>query len=160
MLEDVSNILSNGEVPNLFDKIKIKIPEILEKMKYNEVKRGDVILLMNKKLQEAGIRNADSNMAWNKFVLSIKTHLHFILVQSPSGDSLKNRLRSYPNLINCATINWFHPWPADALFETSKSLLKDMELEDDVRKKITGICVEFHESVKILSTRYREEDKR
>lgn len=94
MLEDVSNILSNGEVPNLFDKIKIKIPESLEKIKYNEVKRGDVILLMNKKLQEAGVRNADAAMAWNKFILNIKSHLHFILVQSPSGDSLKNRLRS------------------------------------------------------------------
>jgi hypothetical protein len=31
MLEDISNILNNGEVPNLFEpKTKIKVPEIIQ----------------------------------------------------------------------------------------------------------------------------------
>ncbi|MEQ2218273.1 hypothetical protein XENOCAPTIV_000822 [Xenoophorus captivus] len=34
---------------------------------------------------------------------------------SPIGDAFRNRLRMFPSLINCCTIDWFHGWPSDAL---------------------------------------------
>ena len=35
--------------------------------------------------------------------------------RSPIGDALRTRLRQFPSLINCTTIDWFDKWPPDAL---------------------------------------------
>jgi dynein heavy chain len=34
---------------------------------------------------------------------------------SPIGDALRVRCRKFPALVNCCTINWFFPWPEEAL---------------------------------------------
>ena len=34
---------------------------------------------------------------------------------SPIGDAFRSRLRKFPSLVNCCTIDWFQSWPADAL---------------------------------------------
>ena len=35
------------------------------------------------------------------------TNLHVVLALSPVGDQLRNRLRIYPNIVNCTTVDWF-----------------------------------------------------
>lgn len=52
---------------------------------------------------------------------------------SPIGDAFRNRLRMFPSLINCCTIDWFQAWPKDALEMVANKFLEDVELEDDVR---------------------------
>lgn len=52
---------------------------------------------------------------------------------SPIGDAFRNRLRMFPSLINCCTIDWFHAWPEDALEMVAHKFLEDVELESDVR---------------------------
>ena len=44
---------------------------------------------------------------YNKFVERIRRHLHVVLAFSPIGDAFRNRLRMFPSLINCCTIDWF-----------------------------------------------------
>lgn len=44
---------------------------------------------------------------YNKFIGRIRSNLHVILTFSPIGDAFRNRLRMFPSLINCCTINWF-----------------------------------------------------
>lgn len=44
---------------------------------------------------------------YNKFIERIRLHLHIVLAFSPVGDSFRNRLRMFPALINCCTIDWF-----------------------------------------------------
>ena len=41
------------------------------------------------------------------FVNSVKENLHIIIAFSPIGDAFRNRLRQFPSLINCCTIDWF-----------------------------------------------------
>jgi hypothetical protein len=34
---------------------------------------------------------------------------------SPAGDELRESLRRFPALAHCTTIDWFLPWPEEAL---------------------------------------------
>lgn len=47
---------------------------------------------------------------------------------SPIGDAFRNRIRQYPSLINCATIDWFLEWPREALLEVGNKFLMDLNL--------------------------------
>ena len=42
---------------------------------------------------------------------------------SPVGDSFRNRLRMFPSLVNCCTIDWFTEWPNDALISVAQQFL-------------------------------------
>lgn len=44
---------------------------------------------------------------YNFFTDRVKKHLHIVLTMSPIGDAFRNRLRMFPSLINCCTIDWF-----------------------------------------------------
>ncbi|XP_078741509.1 dynein axonemal heavy chain 2-like [Lampetra fluviatilis] len=43
---------------------------------------------------------------------------------SPVGDSFRNRIRQYPALVNCTTIDWFWEWPREALLEVAERCLQ------------------------------------
>ena len=49
---------------------------------------------------------------YNFFIERVKEHLHVVLAMSPIGDSFRNRLRMFPSLINCCTIDWFQVYMA------------------------------------------------
>ena len=38
-----------------------------------------------------------------------------LLCFSPIGDPIRVRCRRFPALVNCVVIDWFQPWPEDAL---------------------------------------------
>ena len=44
---------------------------------------------------------------YNYFIERVKSNLHIVLAMSPIGDAFRNRLRMFPSLINCCTIDWF-----------------------------------------------------
>lgn len=44
---------------------------------------------------------------YNYFIERVKANLHIVLAMSPIGDAFRNRLRMFPSLINCCTIDWF-----------------------------------------------------
>ena len=52
---------------------------------------------------------------FNYFVNRCRENLHIILAFSPIGDAFRNRMRMFPSLINCCTIDWFQAWPDKAL---------------------------------------------
>ena len=41
------------------------------------------------------------------FVNRCRENLHIIIAFSPIGDTFRNRMRQFPSLINCCTIDWF-----------------------------------------------------
>ena len=47
---------------------------------------------------------------------------------SPLGEAFRNRLRNYPSLVNCCTIDWFSNWPAEALQSVGLSILRKTDL--------------------------------
>ena len=109
-LEDVSMILTTGEVPNLFPADEKA--EILERVQNTAREEG-------RELGETSFANL-----YNIFMTNVKNNLHIVLAMSPVGSSFRNRLRMFPSLINCCAIDWFTEWPEDALEEGAINFLE------------------------------------
>ena len=59
-------------------------------------------------------------------VLQVKRNLHMVLSFSPVGSEFRERLRKFPSLVNCTTIDWFSEWPRDALQTVATQFLADL----------------------------------
>ncbi|NXM04479.1 DYH7 protein, partial [Tyrannus savana] len=138
-LEDVDSVLNTGEVPNLFAAD--------EKQEITEGVRAAV--QTDSKGEEL------SPLAlFAYFVNFCKENLHIVVAFSPIGDAFRNRLRQFPSLINCCTIDWFQPWPEDALERVASKFLETLELTETERQGVVPICKYFHTSVLALSERF------
>ena len=69
-----------------------------------------------------------------------------IIVMSPLGRMFATRLRMFPSLINCSTIDWFTEWPEEALLNVGKGQLVDDEEELGLTGKIPQL-VEMFKSI-------------
>ena len=74
-----------------------------------ERERSDVFLLVyicrgrEKSKQTDGTPLA----LFNLFIDRVREQLHVVLAMSPIGDAFRTRLRKFPSLVNCCTIDWF-----------------------------------------------------
>nr|CAH7763962.1 unnamed protein product [Callosobruchus chinensis] len=87
-LEDLSNLMNTGEVPNIFTAEERV--ELYENMRKLDRQR-------DKSLQTDGSTTA----LYNFFVQIIREQLHVILTMSPIGDDFRARLRKFPALMLC-----------------------------------------------------------
>lgn len=44
---------------------------------------------------------------FNMFIDRVREQLHVVLAMSPIGDAFRTRMRKFPSLVNCCTIDWF-----------------------------------------------------
>ncbi|XP_063078071.1 dynein axonemal heavy chain 3 [Engraulis encrasicolus] len=139
MVEDINMLLNTGDVPNIF--AADERADIIEKMQ-------GVARMEGKKIDSTALS------MYNYFIDRVKKHLHIVLAMSPIGDAFRNRLRMFPSLINCCTIDWFQAWPTDALEMVAHKFLQDVEMEDNIRSEVVEMCKNFQESVRTLSQRY------
>lgn len=80
---------------------------------------------MDNAATKAGVMR--TNEAMYEFLIQrVRANMHIILCMSPIGDSFRNRLRQYPALINCSTIDWFREWPKEALLEVAQKYIIDV----------------------------------
>eukprot|EP01063_Lacrimia_lanifica_P009197 TRINITY_DN1620_c2_g3_i1.p1 TRINITY_DN1620_c2_g3~~TRINITY_DN1620_c2_g3_i1.p1 ORF type:complete len:4609 (+),score=2253.81 TRINITY_DN1620_c2_g3_i1:158-13984(+) len=130
-LEDINNMLSSGEVPNLFandEKTAIK----------DEIRKDAV---------EAGLIDAGDTF-FNFFIDRARTFLHLVVCLSPVGEAFRIRLRMFPSLISCTTIDWFLEWPEDALKEVAKRFIGSVDLGTPERAdSVADVFVVMHSSV-------------
>jgi dynein heavy chain len=145
VLEDLSSILNQGEVPNLFGA---------------EEKANITTNITDNFPQES--EGMSTNQKFEFFIKNCKKNLHLCLCFSPVGESFRKRLRTFPSLINCTTIDWFLPWPNEALKGVALALLKDSttNLPQEQLEKVSDIFVLMQERVVNLSKRYLEELKK
>ena len=52
------------------------------------------------------------------------------------SEAFRIRARRFPALVTCTSIDWFHPWPTDALLSVGRQFLHEIELDDEVRDGI------------------------
>lgn len=64
---------------------------------------------------------------------------------SPVGEAFRRRLRTFPALVNCTTIDWFLPWPEEALRSTADTVfIKDLKITDNnLRAGLVDIAVDM-----------------
>ncbi|KAM9343831.1 dynein axonemal heavy chain 12-like [Pholidichthys leucotaenia] len=141
-LEDVDSVLNTGEVPNLF--------AVDEKQEIVEAVRP---------IAQAGNKNLELSplTLFAFFVARCRENLHIVVAFSPIGDAFRNRLRQFPSLINCCTIDWYQPWPEEALERVANAFLESLEMSENERQEVIPICKTFHTSAKQLSERFLDE---
>ncbi|XP_025904004.1 dynein heavy chain 7, axonemal [Nothoprocta perdicaria] len=146
-LEDINNLLNAGEVPNLFAVDEKQ--EICERMRQIDRQR-------DRTKQTDGSPIALFNM----FTDRCRDQLHVVLAVSPIGDAFRNRLRKFPALVNCCTLDWFQTWPEDALEAVASRFLQDIEMSEETRSGCIDMCKSFHTSTIVLSDLYHAELQR
>lgn len=60
---------------------------------------------------------------WQFFVNKCANNLHIVMAMSPVGDTLRTRCRNFPGMVNNASIDWFFPWPEQALFAVASTFI-------------------------------------
>ncbi|XP_048653960.1 dynein axonemal heavy chain 2 isoform X2 [Marmota marmota marmota] len=131
-LEDINNILSSGEVPNLYK------PDEFEEIQMQ---------IIDQARAEQVPESSDSLFAY--FIERVRNNLHIVLCLSPVGDPFRNWIRQYPALVNGTTINWFSEWPQEALLEVAEKYLVGVDLgtQENIHRKVAWIFVTMHWSV-------------
>ncbi|KAF3425902.1 hypothetical protein E2986_08048 [Frieseomelitta varia] len=146
-LEDISNLLNSGEVPNIFAPDEVS--DICDKMRVIDRQR-------DRSLQTDGSPVA----LFNFFVQTVREHLHIVVTMSPIGDNFRTRIRKFPALVNCCTIDWLQPWPEDALLAVATRFLDEIDLTKMERSACIEMCQYFHTSTQGLSKEFLRKLKR
>lgn len=103
--------------------------------------------------------NAEAMGAY--FLERVRNNLHVVLCMSPAGEPFRSRLRMFPSLVNCTSIDWFSAWPEDALAEVALKYLEGVELESESMKKaVSQMFVSIHTSVSEISQKMLHQLKR
>jgi len=74
-----------------------------------------------------------------------------VLAFSPVGTKFRERARKFPSLFSTCTIDWFLPWPEEALVSVSSKFLNpnqfDIECSPTVRKELESHMGRVHNLV-------------
>ena len=120
----VNDLLSSGDIQDLFN------PDDKE-----------VIINKAKAACKAATRKDTPQDVWNFFIGRVKKNLHVCLCFSP-GENLRNKARKFPSIINSTVIDWFQPWPEEALTSVAREQLM-RDFEDLVETKYFPSVVKF-----------------
>lgn len=133
-LEFFNSILSTGEVAGLIQK-----------------EEKDIILADMRDLYAKEKPNVEPDtMALNNFFIErVRNNLHLVLCFSPVGDKFRERFRKFPAIFNGCTINWFLPWPKEALISVSSSFIEDFNIHctPEVKISLTNHMGRVHKMV-------------
>uniref|UniRef100_A0A6I8PKH9 Dynein axonemal heavy chain 1 n=1 Tax=Ornithorhynchus anatinus TaxID=9258 RepID=A0A6I8PKH9_ORNAN len=142
-LEDINSVLNSGDIPNL----------------YSLDEQDQILTSMRPIIQERGLQPSKANLM-AAYTGRVRNNIHTVLCMSPIGEIFRARLRQFPSLVNCCTIDWFNEWPAEALESVAFSFLSelpDLETNLEVIDALSLLCVAIHQSVALKCTDYLAE---
>ncbi|CAH3198846.1 unnamed protein product, partial [Porites evermanni] len=141
-LEDLNNILNAGDVPNIFAQDEL----------------DTIFTAMKPVVLDLGMQPTKANL-YSAFTKRVRANTHSVVCMSPIGEIFRARLRQFPSLVNCCTIDWFSAWPEEALRSVASTFLGEIpELEDSsAMEGLVTICGVIHQSVALKSKQYLAE---
>lgn len=82
-------------------------------------------------MKEVGQKGDDPSTLelWTFFINRVRDCLHMVLAFSPVGNKFRERARKFPSLFSQCTIDWFLPWPEEALVSVSQKFLNSFKIE-------------------------------
>uniref|UniRef100_A0A667YRJ5 Dynein, axonemal, heavy chain 5 like n=1 Tax=Myripristis murdjan TaxID=586833 RepID=A0A667YRJ5_9TELE len=146
-LEYLNNVLSSGEVSNLF--AKDEIDEITQ----------NLIPVMKKEFPR--VPPTFDNL-YEYFISRARKNLHVVLCFSPVGEKFRSRSLKFPGLISGCTMDWFTPWPTEALAAVSNYFLSEfpMACSADVKAAVVNGMATYHDKVSESCESYFERFRR
>ena len=141
MLEDINGVLNSGDVPNLY------AVEDLEA----------ITTACKPECAKKKIPPTKLNI-FAQYLQRVKSNIHIVMCMSPLGNAFRNRLRKFPSLVNCCTIDWFMEWPDDALQSVAGRFLSSANLgiKPEVEKKLIEYFQYLHQSIEGAAKDFKE----
>ncbi|XP_054622281.1 dynein axonemal heavy chain 8-like [Dunckerocampus dactyliophorus] len=146
-LEYLNNVLSSGEVSNLFAKDEIQ--EITQ----------NLIPVMKKEFPR--IPPTFDNL-YDYFISRARKNLHVVLCFSPVGPKFRSRSLKFPGLISGCTMDWFAPWPEEALVAVAHHFLSEFPIvcSKEVKASMVTTMGVYHRKVSETCESYFERFRR
>ena len=142
-LEDVSTILHQGAVPSAFEAEDRA--QLIERISLNMTEETERL---------------NTSEKFEFFLARCRKNLHLSLCFSPADREFKSRLRAFPSLINCSSMDWFLDWPEAALGDVAETLTSHLFTNEGEQAAVSSIFVQMHRDAKLLASRYREQLRR
>ncbi len=140
-MEDINGVLNSGDVPNIYAGDEIE-------------QIGGV---MRPILAAQGLPQTKA-VIYASYLKRVMSNLHVVLAFSPVGDAFRTRLRMYPAMVNCCSLDWFAEWPDEALMNVAQQKLNDIEFETpDIRQGVYDMCTSIHLGAAAASAKYLAE---
>jgi dynein heavy chain len=140
-LEDVNNILNSGEVPKLFPQDELT--PLLEELREEATAKQ---------------RPTTQDALYLWLIERVRTNLHVVLAMSPIGADFRNRVRMFPALVNCTTIDWYSDWQPAALKDVAFRFINETECGGKKNKEaLAQVFTAVHTSVIETSTVMQKE---
>ena len=130
ILENINNLLNNGEIPNLLEN------------DYNI---------------QTGNQAMNLDLTYEQFVELTRNNLHVVFATSPVGENLRLRMRKFPALLNCCMLDWFMPWPHEALVSCCERAFSSIPYEDPIKEKLVKLASEAHHEIETLTDSFYEQ---
>ena len=126
-LEDLHNFLNSGEIPLLFTN------EEIAKIVGNN----------------SGYGESDKVSDWMRFVNNCKNNLTVVICMSPVGGKFRQRVRLFPALVNCTTIDWFLDWPNEGLSSVANFYLQSVQdVQANIISGVAHVCSSIFNDLK------------
>ncbi|XP_070822029.1 dynein axonemal heavy chain 11 [Chaetodon trifascialis] len=140
----INDLLASGEIPELFSEEEIE----------------GIVSAVRAEVRALGLLDTREN-CWRFFTDRVRLRLTVVLCLSPVGSTLRVRARRFPALVQCTTIDWFHPWTSEALQSVSYKFIQEIEgIEPAVQESISLFMAYVHTSVNQASEKYQRNEKR
>jgi dynein heavy chain len=144
MTEDVNAILNSGDVPNLY--AAEDLDAIASACKEDCVR---------KRLPQTKLN------LFSMYLIRVKRNIHVCLTMSPLGEAFRERLRKFPSIVNCCTIDWFSAWPDEALQSVAMRSFEESETDLGTHTaSVVSVCKIVHQSVVQISLDYKAQMNR
>ena len=106
--EDINSALNTGHVQDLYSSEEMETIS----SHYEAV------------CQRKGIPATRLNI-YAEYLAVVQSKLHVIISMAPVGSQFREKLRMFPSLTSCCTIDWYASWPSDALRKVATVKLRD-----------------------------------
>jgi len=152
-LEAINSMLSTGEIPGLMAKDDREVIPLECKPVYIKEVAG-------------GSKSVDPSTLelWTFFINRVKDELHMVLAFSPVGTKFRERAQKFPSLFSQCAIDWFLPWPQEALESVSNKFIMakefNMDTKTEIRQELCKHMGKVHEMVIAVSGDYFQRMRR